>query len=152
MIFLNKHGAAGEIVMGFGYLLLLFFVAVGVVGGVLTFFGSGIDFRGIESAQLASQIRTCIGSHTLTVGNTLELDQLSKTCRIKQQVVLDAYVLSLWKNGVQVLNVGDTVACDFKGAEKNIYYPRCREEKFTFEGARYVVRVGSHQITRLEAT
>ena len=66
------------------------------------------------------------------------------------QTVLDTSVFALYKNDVQILNVGDTTSCDFKGAQENRFYPRCREEEFSFEGVRYRIRAGSHQMIRRE--
>lgn len=150
-LFVCKKGALGEDVMSFSWLFLIFFVTVGIVGGVVMFFGSDVDVRGIESAQLVATVRTCIMDHRLNVEATLSLEQLATMCNIDAGVVEDVFVFALYKNELQILNVGDTVSCDFKGAEKNMYYPRCREERFVFEGATYTIRAGSHQITRREA-
>ncbi len=148
--FLGRRASVGDQTMSFGWLFLMMFVAVGIVGGVILFFGSDIDIRGIESSQLAARVKGCIMSKNLEIGDALTLEKLASACKIDSKVISDVYVFSLYKGEKQLLNIGDSISCDFKGTEKNEYYPKCREERFSFEEVKYTIRVGSHQITRRE--
>ncbi len=146
--FFDKKGSVGDQTMSFSWLFVMMFVAMGIVGGVVMFFGSDIDVRGIESAQFTSLVKECIMKGKLEIKSELTLEKLSDVCKFDSKTIRDTLILSLYKGEKQLLNVGDTIACDFKGSENNYYYPRCRMEEFSFEGVKYNIRVGSHQITK----
>ncbi|MBM3233059.1 hypothetical protein FJZ18_02745 [Candidatus Pacearchaeota archaeon] len=145
---MNRKAAAGDQTISFAWIFMLFFIAIMLVGGVVLFFGSDIDIRGIESAQMSNKVKDCIISGKIDMKNKLELEEIEKKCGIDEKVLTDYFLLSISKEEEQLIKIKDATSCDFKGTEDNPYYPRCRDDSFIFNGESYSIKVGSHQFSR----
>jgi hypothetical protein len=145
---MNRKGAAGDQTMSFAWIFMLFFIAVMLVGGVVLFFGSDIDTRGIESAQMSAKIKDCIISDKIDMKNKIDIEMIESKCGIDGKILTDYFILSIYRGEEKLINMKDTTSCDFKGAEDNLYYPRCREDSFIFNGESYSIKVGGHQYSR----
>lgn len=149
----RRKGAIGKQFMGFSYLFLLLFVGVGIVVGAGIFYGRDIDVRGQESSQMAERIQECILSKNVDWNVVRDDNNLFyEQCKLNQKVVENYYVMQIVKNGREVFHLKDATACDFEGAKNNLYFPKCSAKKFDSNGDKYVVKAGSHQRIRREAS
>lgn len=62
---MNRRGAAGEKLMFVVLFAVMFIIGFGIALGVLMFFGSEIEYRGVEAQMLNYHVRECILRNSL---------------------------------------------------------------------------------------
>jgi len=136
---MDKKGEMGNQVFGgFGYLMLLLILGVGIVGDVAIFYGKDIDCRGVEAKQMSWKIENCI------LQGKVELDKIPgnedyfyEKCGINRATAEKYFVIGVKKDGQDIFKLKDTVSCSFEGTSNNLYFPACSKERF---------EEGSHEI------
>ena len=150
---MHKRGEAGEQMMFFVLITFMLVVGVGIVGGVVMFYGDQIDVRGEEAGMLSYWIERCLTEED----PPLREDIFYESCDIKKGSFEEKEIFFHLKSSRLIggvidedeLKLGSNFeACKFEGAKGNKHFPRCSSRKFSVgeEGAKidYEIIVGSN--------
>jgi len=150
---INKRGELGDQVMLIIFIFLLVLISVGVVSGVLIFFGSEYDFRAVSSEVLNYNIRDCLNKEGL---DSNFFGNLYEKCKLNENVINSSYIIKICADSKDCISdagpkfvYGDAVQCGLKGGIANVNYPRCSIREIKVDGISYTVIVGSKQGRRL---
>jgi len=145
---IGRRGAIGKETMGFGYILLLMIVGVGLVAGAGIYFGKEIDFRKIEAAEITGRIMQCISDGEVALEKINAEDELYKKCGIDKKVAENYFVIQVKKEGKIIFKWGDAVSCEFEGGKGNEFFPQCSRASFRKGGEIIEIVSGSKQSLR----
>ncbi|MBS3084153.1 hypothetical protein J4423_05085 [Candidatus Pacearchaeota archaeon] len=139
-------------VTGVGILYIVFFsmfvviLVVGIVGGLVAFFGKGYDYREGEARALLKSVRECFEREKLDLSNLNE-DIFFQKCGISKSVIEDGKHIVYVKdknNKEFVVGVADfKMRCGLYARFKNREMPLCASHPIDSEG--YEFLVGSSQ-------
>jgi len=155
---MNRGGQAGEQLMIFPFLFLLIIIGVGIVGGVVIFFGAEYDVRQIDADILNYKIRECIseGEVDLTHQPAPKEEEFYKNCRISESAIVennlifkiclgdgdcvqDDGIIGVWSN---------LETCRFEGVKENDAFPKCSKSEVEKDGKSYKIITGSNQFSK----
>lgn len=150
---MNKRGEVGDQVMLIVFILLLVLISVGVVSGVLIFFGSEYDFRQASAEVLNYNIRNCLDKEGIDADF---FSNLYQRCGLNEGIINSSYIVKICENSKDCImeqnykfSWGDAVKCGLKGAFGNVNYPRCSIREITVQGVTYTIITGSKQGRRI---
>ena len=147
---MNRGGQAGEQIMIFPFIFLLIIIGVGIVGGVVIFFGAEYDVRQIDADILNYKIRECISN------GKVDFDDFYKNCRISESAIVennlifkiclgdgdcvqDDGIIGVWSN---------LETCRFEGVKENDAFPKCSKSEVEKDGKSYKIITGSNQFSK----
>lgn len=152
---IGKRGELGDQVMLIVFIFLLVLISVGVVSGVLIFFGSEYDFRAVSSEVLNYNIRDCLNREGI---DSNFFGNLYVKCGLNEKVINSSYIIKICADSKDCISdaepkfvYGDAVQCGLRGTFSNVNYPRCTIKEIKNDGIIYSVIVGSKQTRRLSS-
>lgn len=150
---INKRGEVGDQVMLIIFIFLLVLISVGVVSGVLIFFGSEYDFRQVGAEVLNYNIRNCLDKEGI---DSSFFSNLYERCGLNEGIINSSYIVKICENSQDCImeqnykfSHGDAVQCGLTGAFGNINYPKCSIREITIQGVTYTIIIGSKQARRI---
>lgn len=153
---MNKKGLLGEQLMIFPFLFFLVIIGVGIVGGVLLFFGGEYDYRSVDASVLNYKIRECLVEEDIDFsleGEDFEKDIYEKCLIDKNALVSHNLFFRICRDSENcflddnpLISMGSNYqSCEFEGVKDNNAFPKCKKGSVFVEGMRYDVISGSNQ-------
>ena len=153
---MNRKGDVGDQINVFGFLFLILIIGVGIVIGVLIFFGKGYDFREGEAKLLNYKIKECLLKNELNKEFFLGFFQ---KCKLDKDVIEKNNIIRICENSEDcvfednkekvLIFVGSNFrACKFEGVRGNENFPKCSIQSLEKAGKKYEIITGSSQISR----
>ena len=151
---MNKKAESGQQVMVFAFLFLLVLIGMGIVGGVVVYYGKGADFRKIDSEILNYRIRECL-SESINLQQFKE--NFSSLCSLNKTVLEDkGFTIKVCQDlspeecansKESIFELGNThiQACFINAAENNPEYVKCTKTEFFDKGEKFSIITGSNQ-------
>lgn len=146
---MNKRGVLGTGLLYTVYFFMMAVIALGIYGGLIGYFGTGYDYRKVESRALLDGVRECI--HQNNDLSFVSSDEFYDSCKISKSVIEDGEhsIYFKDKNGNELsLGVSDfRTRCFLNVREKNKDYPICSAYGKN-DGNELYILVGSSQNSR----
>lgn len=146
---MNKRAETlGGQLMIFWFLFIIAVIAVGIVGGLLVFFGSEYDVRGSHATIMNFKIRECIEKNLFSEENFAEefYQKCSFNRKIKDIVI---EVKKIQDNREKVLfSFGDPRSCELNEDGRSKNFPVCKKSDFMVNNERWIILTGSNQRLR----
>ncbi len=152
----NKKGALGTQIFGiFESLLFMLIIGGWIAFGSSLFYGKGYDFREAEADLLSYKISNCIIENEVSVDF---FEKFFEKCGLEKQVVEKNNLIKICKNSTDCIGENrnekilfqsgsNFVACGIAYKKKS-NVPECVIDKFSKNGERFEIVVGSRQGSR----
>lgn len=154
---LSKRGSLGDMTLFMPYLFLMIVILVGIVSGIVIFFGEGYNFKYAEANAIADKVEECFSSkHFILDFSNLE-DELRKTCLMDIGIFNDANLIlrvCLDSNNCisdrnPIFTIGANFqSCGFDGSKENSAFPICASRSFFINDKKIDIVAGSNQKLR----
>jgi hypothetical protein len=146
----NRKGQLGEQILVFPFFFFLVVIGVGIVAGMLLYFGEGYDFRSIDAEVLNYRIRECLMDGKLDL-NSLSgeeiKNQIFEKCGMNKKVLGEKrFVIEIKRasDGKVIYEFGSSENC-LLNVKENRAFPICKEGEVDINGERYEIMTGSNQ-------
>jgi len=141
---INKKAEAGDQIMIFAFLLILFIIGGGIAFGVSLFFTSDYDTRQVDADLLNYKIKSCLSDNDIDFSNP---KNFYTTCNINKNITQEFFLILIKQNQKEVFNYhGDETQCSL--SEKNPNYPKCTNSTLIKNNNEYYIMTGSNQHSR----
>lgn len=159
----DKKAQFGKQIMIFPFVFLLIIIALGISAGIVIFYGTGYDYRDIDSSILVKKLGDCV----LDISDFDKLrGDFYETCGLsKKSLEENKYFFRVCRelNGADcATSDGDTKIveslgsnfqiCFLEGAKENKNYPRCSYMTVKLNEETYSIIAGSNQQIRRVST
>ena len=145
---MNYKSQAGNFAVIFWFIFLLVLTTIGLVAGVVIFFGEEYDFRQVDSDILNKKINDCLQKKEIDLEAENFSREIEKKCSLNLEVIKEDYFLLIKKDENILFDVGQGDETQCALAEKNINFPRCSNSTLTIENNLFFIQAGSSQKRR----